>query len=467
MSLRDTFTNLVAASFGRNPWPAAGRLGYVGASTLLVVAFLTLLGANVRVLRGQPLYNYVENDYLAYFTGARLLLDGHVHTLFEPAPQYALQRALLQALGSDAPELIAYMNPPLWAGAVALLAPLGLVASAWVYRLLTLAVSLVAVWALARQQWSVPGAIRAALAVLWLFPVVQFWLYGNMGALLIAAFAGWIVLARADRPLAAGLALSLLGLKPQYVIFPALYLLWKRQWHQLAGLALGASVQVVATIALYLPTGRLPGPDDLRRIMALNAAESASFLQGQLNVRGALWHLIPGASPIVAGLALVLVTLAISAFVLWALGRRWQPRSPAFGWEMLAVAVMANLTAPHNQLSGLNLLVPAAVLLLAVPAETLPFRERLRGLLACSLALPSVAILLASLSPWLYLYAGWCTLLASLGLALVATRQPTVGDGLSPSPVTRGDVVIDPTLRSGGITPALSLAGTSPIRSST
>ena len=66
---------------------------FVAFGALAFLAALAL-GDFPLVAGGQPFLP----DYLAHWTGGRMLLDGHASTLFDPAAQAALQ---LRLVGSD------------------------------------------------------------------------------------------------------------------------------------------------------------------------------------------------------------------------------------------------------------------------------------------------------------------------------------------------------------------------------
>lgn len=442
---------------GRDPWPGAGGWGHAAMLVMALVA-LSLIGSQIPSGGlGPPNGRFLGNDLVAYLTGGALLAGGDAVHLYDAARQLEVQRALVAGLGPPDWGLNSYVNPPAWALLMAPLSGLGLLAADWLWRVVQLGLAGGALLAVAA---SVPGVRtggwrRAALLALAFFPFVQGWHHRSMVSVLLVAYGGWMVLAAGGRPRLAGGTLSLLLLKPQYAVFPLVYLLWKRQWAQVAGFSLGAVVQAALAGFVFALAG---GPPELSALapFVADGADSGAFLQAQVSLRAALLIALPEVPAVARTAVLALVTGAAFVVLLRSLGRTWPSAPRHLAWEMLAVAAATGVTAVHNHVTGLVLLLPPAVALLAAGATpprvaeaggrpavrggkpfapgVTPHRVAVRrplAILALLLALPSVGILLAGVSIWLYVVAAWITTLGALGLALSVLRS---GSGLADKP---------------------------------
>jgi xanthosine utilization system XapX-like protein len=140
--------------------------------------------------------------------------------------------------------------------------------------------------------------------------------------------------------------------------------------------------------------------------------------EAHVNLR-ALLLLVNPAFPSLPLLGLI----GVLGLVLGGQAARWLPRSSEglplerAAWAWLAVAALTNVLAPYNHITGLVILLPPALLLLA---RGEPTRER--SLLALLLAAPSVGIILAVFNTWLYVGTAWLTALGCLALGLKRAR---------------------------------------------
>lgn len=180
-----------------------------------------------------PLGRAVGTDFAAFYAVSRALLDGRsAASLYAPAVLNEVVRPFTN--GSE----YVWLYPPIaflpyWP--LALLPYLGALA-AW--NCAGLAAYLAAVWRV------VPGG--RALAVASTFPAVFVTaLHGHNGLLIAACFGAGLVLLP-TRPIAAGLLLGLVSIKPHLALLVPVALLAARQWRAIA--AAGASALSLAAI---------------------------------------------------------------------------------------------------------------------------------------------------------------------------------------------------------------------------
>lgn len=431
--------------FGRNPWPGTGVAGGAAAALMLLIALLYLLQAVRVLLAGTAPYATSSDDFLAYLSGAALLARHQAPLLYDPAAQLQQLRALMATTGRTAPSANAYLNPPLLATLLLPLLPLGVQGSGWAWRVLTgLLGAGVLLGVGSRSAARRPGWRRSALLLLSFFPLLQAWQYGEMVSLLLLAFGGWYLLARSGRSGAAGAALSLLLLKPQYAPFLVVYLCWKRQWRQLAGFALAGAAQLALSAGVLLLAGGVPPPTVFRAFATFSAQGTNAWIQEHITLRAAVLLLLPRLPQLEQFALLAFLTLVVTALVLEVLGSRWQTRGPGFAWEVLAVGAATGLTAYHSHMSGLVLLLVPAVDLLAATSDRAGARAR--AALPVLLALPSASLLLVGGSFWPYVLAGWAVALGSLVLGLAGAAAARRRGG---STADRGNAGADPASRLG------------------
>lgn len=421
---------LVAVAFGANPWPTAGGWGYAAMAIMALPVMVALATLALVAAQGTARHGFFGVDFIAYATGATMLLNGEAHQLYVPARQLEVQRELLAAAdGGSLPNLSAFVNPPHWALLVAPFALVGLLAGMWLWWGVNLAASAWVLLRIAAQGVQRPGWKRATILLLCFFPFFQAVHFGQMAALMLAAFGGWFGLARTNHPFAAGAVLSLALVKPQYVPLMLLFLAWKGQWKQLLGFAVGAVPQAVLSLAMLFSGGE-PPVQTFRQFMAFDGSQTSAIVDRHLTLRAIILHVLPNVQPALQFALLATLTVAATVAFLWAVGRRWDPWGPGFAWQTLALFAIVPLTAFHNNLLHLYLLLPPLVALLVDPATLRPFtggehHERnevgVAGwsgpALAGLLTLPSLGFILG-VDFAVFYAAGWLTALGGVALGL-------------------------------------------------
>lgn len=308
----------------------------------------------------------VRNDFrLMYGAALTTLRHGYAHLYDLPA-----QKAAVEGLGSGfywSP----FLNPPplVWLATPFTVLPFGI--AIWVWTVLIVA-ALVLAWYLVAPG---SGLTKAAHGVLWLgvLPVAFGVMVGQPVALVAAAVATCWWLAERDRPALAGLALSLIVLKPQLAILVPLCLV-------VAGHARIFGAWLLASIFIGLIALALLGHDGLIRYRDALAVAS----QWEITRRYAV------AGPIGVGPQLyVAQALAVGGSL--AAAWRWRGRgtavpiaagitgsllfTPYVGFQDFAMLVLAGWLVIRTQASALQIgllvvgyaLLELSLLVLAVP----------------------------------------------------------------------------------------------------
>lgn len=177
---------------------------------------------------------FLGNDFVAFYTGARLWMDGRLHHLYD----FEAQRVFQQSLSPVALEnFTPFINPP-WA--VLVYAPFSLssylvgILSWWAFGFLCIGAAIMAMRRahpeLAARPWWHLWAIAVCM------PATLLWLgYGQVSPLILAILSiAWATLV-GGREFIAGLLLSMLAFKPQLAMGLALPLIIKMRWRALAG----------------------------------------------------------------------------------------------------------------------------------------------------------------------------------------------------------------------------------------
>lgn len=387
---------------------------------MLTTTLCFLLPVVMAIAWGYPVL--VGTDFIAYFTAATMVAQGQGSQLYQADAQWATQQVLFDAARIVPLGLIVYVNPPLLAAVVAVFYPFGMVLGGLLWVISTLVVAGAVLLWVARESHPRLGWVRSALLPLCFMPFLEALYFGQMAAIMLVAFGGWFALCRAGHPRLAGLVLSLTLLKPQYAPGMLLYLAWKRQWAQLIAFAAGGVVQGLATLLIILPGGEGPGLGALAPYFRFGG-ESNVVVHLQLNLRGLVWHLFPGADAIAQlGLLGIATALALIGF-LAVIGRTWAPESTRFPWETLALFAFVPITTYHNNLLHLYLLLPPVVALFAAVAPDVR-QKRSLSLLAALLALTSIGVIPGLvINPYFYLVVGWVVALGALALGLRNLRS--------------------------------------------
>lgn len=186
------------------------------------------------------------------FQAAGRIIDAHgrVYCLAaERLAQIALLGGHLQANGVEA-----FNNPPLMAWLVQPVASLSLSAYTSLSVLMEAAALLVGLF---MAQRLLAGTVKlrlpflvVALALVAPLPGLETLLFAQWVGLMLVSLLGAYLLARANHGFAAGLALSFLFVKPQDVWLVPIVLIIARAWPMLLGLAAGAGVWLLTSIAV-------------------------------------------------------------------------------------------------------------------------------------------------------------------------------------------------------------------------
>jgi hypothetical protein len=323
------------------PLAIAGNLG-IGAAYVALFAVLVLTGRT----RGA--------DFTAFYTGWRVVLEGHGSQLYDPTIQAEFQRRILGGQTFEA-GLNPFNNPP---HMVLPYIPLGLLPLdaaflAWtgIQVLLLAAVVAMLLRGIARQ-WTRAERFGLVAAFLAFPPLAMAFYQGAFALVLVAGVAGTLVAMGEGRDARAGGLLVLASVKPQGMFGIAMTVLLSRRPAALAGLAgWGLGLVVIATAIL--------GPAIWASYVGLLGTLTSSFDRLGLNpsvmwnLRGTLALLLGrDNAALVNGLAYAGFAVGAAA-IAWLWRRGWPRRCDSLHVDRdaaLRVAltiVLSLLLSPH------------------------------------------------------------------------------------------------------------------------
>jgi hypothetical protein len=311
------------------------------------------LGHGLRVLTGNALFP----DFLAHWTGGKLLLDGQLEHLYDADFQARLQWAVI-GKGDD---VSWFVGPPFTAILYAPFAALPFAVAGVLWTLISvaaIAVSLVLLKPLVprlAQDWVV-----VVLAVLACQPVLEVIGAGQDSALSLLVWAAGLRALVAGRDALAGGAFGLGLIKPQLVLIaPPTFLVQRRWsafwvWTAMALLAAAASVALVGVDGIHTWVAALTSE---RYDQQINVGQAWK----QLSASALLVSIVPPAlaqAAQVVGLGICVALAATFLVVAW--------RAPRAAWlDVWTLAALTTVVAsPHLLVYDLLIAVPAVLVLL-------------------------------------------------------------------------------------------------------
>ena len=302
--------------------------------------------ANVVAEMLRALRDAFNTDFLSsFFTAADMLRRGD-HAIYCSG---CLQAHAQHLFGTGAPIFsFQYDNPPLGAWLLQPLTSLSPRVALAMFLGVSLAAAAGAAWLLLRQTPSDGRQVLTAVVAFGSLPAAMAFAYGQWDALLVLALTGAYVVLRRDRPVLAGLLLSVLLLKPQLVWLVPVVLVIGGRWRVLYGMVAGAAVMVISSIAVL---GWSDAARWLHQISPNIVARPGISLPHMLAGFGAS----PAGVVVASGLLAAGITLALLR------GRTWL-RSLT-GDRLLSLGVLLSMVAaPHLLPYDLIIVAPVIVL---------------------------------------------------------------------------------------------------------
>ncbi len=313
----------------------------------------------------------ISSDFVATYSGLRLIHTGQAAQLYDFAAQRAVQHQFIR-VNLPPEDLLPYITPPFF---LLPLLPLGwLPYQAAFGSMVIINLILMGLMIHLLRSHIIPqpriGHLTIGLACFAFFPAFVNLIQGQNAALTLLIFTVTYLLLTNNRPLSGGLMLGLALYKPQLLFGFALVLLLKRQWLTLLGISLTAIFLVIVSLLMV----GLSGVIDYARLTLLDSP-LADGLYGveyaAMHNWRALFRVGLGAEQpiLVNGLTLMAALMSLAVLV-WAWRGAW--RSPAFDTQVALTLLVSLLISPHLNTHDLTLwILVGALLLRTVPPQPL------------------------------------------------------------------------------------------------
>ncbi len=357
---------------------------------------MTLLLYGLTLARSQsgiePSGRLIGHDFLAFYMAGDMVARGAASALYDAAAQAAYQREFMHSVNPHWNSTCLFLNPPHYALAMSLLAPLGYWNALLAWWLLSLAAfgATATIW----RTW-LPAGWRGTTLMLVVCspPFFQALAGGQNSFFSLLILSGFVALMLRGRELSAGLVLSLLAFKFQLLALPLLVLALKRRVWPLTGVLVGLLGSVLTSQAwlgdeiwpAYF--GFAANFRDLAHLPGFDLTRQHSWSGALLLATGA-WL---GRSP--AEWLSAAAALATVALLLYGVRGRWPQGGAALSKPLTLTLIATLLVTPH--------LFHYDMLLAALPAVLWAARAAGGTQTGASGAEPSVALVLCGVFVWL------------------------------------------------------------------
>ncbi|NTU46999.1 DUF2029 domain-containing protein [Candidatus Roizmanbacteria bacterium] len=221
---------------------------FFGFIFFIVLGFVILVSA-------QLTSRFATTDFRAQYTGAVLLSQGEGKNLYRLSTQTQVQKQFAPIRREE--QLLPFLNPPFVA---AVLTPLALVPFSTAYIIFAGSNLLfVCLIFFLTQKIQTRNASTDYVGIpLLITAYLPFWvtvINGQFSLVLSVSVLGGMLLLLHKRNWEAGVVLSLLLVKPYFLIFPLIYFMKVRNWRTLVGLGTGICSLIMVSFCLVGSTG--------------------------------------------------------------------------------------------------------------------------------------------------------------------------------------------------------------------
>ena len=265
-----------------------------------------------------------EHDFVSFYVGSTLALEGNFSSLYDRDAQFARQKEA--APNKD--QLVPYVRPPFYLVALAPLSLFSLHTSFWLW-IAGHSLLLVACWLWASRRFGPDALIFGALYL----PTALGIASGQDCVLMLAIGIGFYHLADRRKDFPAGAVLALGLLKFHLLLLLPLAMLLNKRWRMLAGYAITGSLLALSSIALI-------GFGGVKQYVSLLQAKDLQALlpspELMINLNGLMANMRLESAFVLALLVVLVMGVAM-------IGARGAPL-----WRWLSVAVVSSLLITHH-----------------------------------------------------------------------------------------------------------------------
>jgi hypothetical protein len=237
------------ASFFRLRYREARAHTYILCAGAWLVSLVSIATPGTSSMTGGPKWP----DFIHFYTLGTIVRTGPIELLYDERGQHARQTEILPWTAADFFRPDTY--PPLAALVFWPFTSLPFVMAGLVWGLLTLIAYCACVLVVANRSGTTSplqdrGFVLAA--ALGFPPVWLMVMHGQTTIIVVVAFAfAWLALDRREWRFAAGLAIGLLALKPQFGVLITVVAFARREWRLIMGTLTSVAVQIAVTVRLF------------------------------------------------------------------------------------------------------------------------------------------------------------------------------------------------------------------------
>ena len=330
-------------------------------------------------------------DFVHFYTLGDVARTHQGDLLFDNQALHARQSALVPASSDDG--FVAVYGPQT-ALIFAPLSVLSYIPAGALWAVLTLGIYAWAVWLAWRPSREVlPDRVFLIAAALAFPPVWQLVMYGQTTAVLLVAFAGCLWALEHDRHLLAGVALSLITVKPQWGLVLAPVFILAGEWRMIAGVLIGVGIQIIAVVAVFDVSVFREYVEALRSLPSVTALLEPDAYK--MHSFRALTNLLPTSFDWAVWAVLTLITV-------WGAARLWRDRSKPWRVRFGVLVIASALVNPHLTVYDVTVMVLPLLWiggwLLTEPRESTWFWQRCCWL-AVALLIPTASFIPFQITP--------------------------------------------------------------------
>lgn len=305
-------------------------------------------------------------DFLAFYTGASLLAQNKGEDLYDLSVQVVSQQQLAP-ITSGKEIFLPYFNPPFVALIFLPFSKLSLIdaysVSVAINVLILIVICLIALSTLSKMKWYQKGAI--ILGIITFIPIRTSLLLGQLTLLISLIFLlAWMML-RQGKEFLGGLLLSLVWIKPHFMVLTLLGLIVQRRLRVILGVSFGTLFLFVLSLLIVGSNGM----SDYFSLLSLASEYSQGYgidIKAQHSLQTALMILFGAESPSQVRVFWVIGTIIIFFLLFLASRKSVKLNSDHFSlqWASLILAIL--IASPHTHFHDLTLLLIVAILLIHV-----------------------------------------------------------------------------------------------------
>jgi len=217
-------------------------------ATFIIFAFLYLFITIILVNMVTP--NFILGlDMRAFYTSGLMVNHGVVFNFYDFSTQYFWQKTIFPLPAIEL--LMPFFNPPFVALIFSPLALLPVKNAYVVFSVLNIFISLITFHLIISKVYKKAEKSKYFLSlafILFFFPVWMTIIQGQLSFLILLGFVASWYLFKQERSFLAGVAIALLWVRPQLILLPLLFLIFKKQWRAFLGLCVASVIFCVICV---------------------------------------------------------------------------------------------------------------------------------------------------------------------------------------------------------------------------